>query len=283
MMSSPEFNTREFANASERAKNFKVVTTDFPATNFPIGINMLDIQHKCNPRIRAYADNIAPADSNYDRFIGRINLDTWGDTRLINAGCTWLDTSKHSLDFQFGRFSSGKMNGADTTKLKMTDIQFNRPYRVPPKVVLWLTAFESDCSKITRLQLTAENVTNTGFKLQVFTWLNSVVDDAAVSWIAVPSDNAIMTAGQVMSTPSGPATGFQQQIKFERPFKNVPRVMVALNKIDVANNANLRITAYPKDITNEGMTLVLETWGGTTIYSCAMGYIAIEDISASKS
>ncbi|KAG8686492.1 hypothetical protein FRC11_008868 [Ceratobasidium sp. 423] len=281
-MSDPEFSTDEVANASDRTKNFKVITTNFPATIFPIGINLLNIQKKCNPRIRAYVDNVAPADSNYSRFIGRINLDTWGDTRLIAAKCTWLDTSMHSLDFQFGSFSSGKMSGADATGSKTIDIQFTRPYQIPPKVVIWLTALESDCSTTTRLGTSVDNVTTTGFRLCVYTWYSSIVYDATVSWIAVPSDNPVMTAGRFMAAEAGPSKAFQQKLIFDKPFKRIPRVMAALNKLDINHNANLRIAAYPKDITTEGMTLVLETWDDSIIYAPAVGYIAIDDAPTSS-
>ncbi|KAG8743343.1 hypothetical protein FRC11_013905 [Ceratobasidium sp. 423] len=280
-MSTPEFSTNEIASASDRTKNFKAVITDFPATNFPIGINHLDIQQKCNPRIWAYADNVAPGDSNYDRFIGRINLDTWGETRLFAARCTWLDISKHSLDFQFGKFNSGKMNGEDATKTRSIDIQFTRPYPVPPKVVIWLTRLDSDCGRGTRLNAVAENITTNGFKLKVETWCNTILYDIMVSWIAVPSDNSIMTAGRLV-TPGGPSSGCQQKIIFDKPFKRIPRVMVALNRIDIRNNADFRITAYPKDVTTQGMTLVIESWADTVIHSCAAGYIAIDDSPASS-
>ncbi|KEP49692.1 H-type lectin domain protein [Rhizoctonia solani 123E] len=280
-MSLPEFNTYKVANASDRSKNFKVVTTNHPATNFPIGINMLDIKQKCNPRIRAYADNVSPADSNYDQFVGRINLETWGDTHVYGARCTWLDVSKHSLDFQFGKFSSGGMNAGDTTTAKSIDIQFTRAYHVPPKVVIWLTSLDSNCTYVARINAYADNITIGGFRLRIDTWCDSIIYNATITWIAVPSDNPNMTAGQLV-TPGSASSGFQQKLIFDKPFKRVPRVMVAFNKLDVANNANLRITTSPKDITTQGMTLVIESWADTVIFSCAAGYIAIDDTLASR-
>ncbi|KAL5638008.1 hypothetical protein ACGC1H_002320 [Rhizoctonia solani] len=279
-MSSPEFNTHKVANASDRSKNFKVVITDHPATNFPIGINMLDIKQKCNPRIRAYADNVSPADSNYDQFVGRINLETWGDTHVFGARCTWLDVSKHSLDFQFGKFSSGKMGGGQTTT-KSIDIQFTRPYHVPPKVVVWLTSFDSSYACFIRMNSYAENITINGFKLWIVTWGDSIIYNTMVTWIAVPSDNPNMTAG-LLVTPCTASSGSQQKLIFDKPFKRAPRVMVALNKLDIQNTANLRITAHPKDITSQGMTLAIDGWSDTVIYSCGAGYIAIDDAPVSR-
>lgn len=282
-MSTPEFNTREIANPSDRAKHSKPIITNFPAADIPVGINMLDICHKCNPRIHAYIDNVSPADTNYDKFIGRINLDAWSDTRLFAAGCTWLDISKHSLDIQFGRFSTGGMNvTATTAKAVSIDIHFTRSYQVPPKVVIWLTTLDISGSYNTRLVTSVNNITTTGFKLKVETWDESVVYGATVSWIAVPSDNPIMTAGQLVSSYTGPSSGFQQKIVFDKPFKRVPRVMAAFNRLDTKCSINLRIKTYPKDITTEGMTLAIDTWDDSVIYPCGVAFIVIDDAPASK-
>ncbi|KAL5638007.1 hypothetical protein ACGC1H_002319 [Rhizoctonia solani] len=283
-MSTPDFSTREIANPSDRAKHFKTILTNFPAIDIPIGINMLDIHNKCNPRIRAYIDNISPVDNNYDRFIGRINLDAWSDTRLYAAGCTWLDASRHSLDVQFGRFSGGEMKPMRAVMTRSIDIQFARPYQVPPKVIIWLTTLDSDCRSNTRFNATAENVTANGFTLQVGTWWDTVIHDpTTVSWIAVPSDNSTMTAGQLVTKGIGASSGVQEKIVFDRPFKRVPRVMVAFHKLDIVNSANMRIATYPKDVTTQGMTLVINTWADTAICTCGVGYIAIDDAPASKS
>ncbi|KAL5638006.1 hypothetical protein ACGC1H_002318 [Rhizoctonia solani] len=281
-MSTPYFSTREIANPSDRAKHSKAIVTNFPATDIPIGINMLDIYNNCNARIRACIDNVSQADSSYDRFIGQINLEAWGDTHLYAAGCTWLDASKHSLDFQFGRFSSGEIKGARATANKSIHLQFTRPYQVPPKVIVWLTALESDCNYNTRFKATAENITMNGFTLQVGTWWDTIIYKATtVSWIAVPSDNPIMTAGQLVTGKIQASSGFQKQITFDKPFKRIPRVMVAFNTLDISNAANMRLAAYPKDITTQGLTLVISTWADTVIHYCAAGYIAIDDAPAS--
>ncbi|EUC66905.1 H-type lectin domain protein, partial [Rhizoctonia solani AG-3 Rhs1AP] len=282
-MSTPHFSTCEIANPSDRAKHFKAIITNFPATDIPIGINMLNIYNNCNPRIRAYIDNVSQADNNYDRFIGQINLDAWGDTQLYAAGCTWLDASKHSLDFQFGRFSGGEIKGTRAIVNKSIHLQFTRPYQVPPKVIIWLTALESDCNHNTRFNATAENITVNGFTLQVGTWWDTTIYKATtVSWIAVPSDNPIMTAGQLATAQIKALSGVQKQVAFDQSFKRILRVMVAFNKLDIGNSADMRLVAYPKDITAQGMTLVINTWADTTIHCCGVGWIAIDDAPASS-
>ncbi|KEP49693.1 H-type lectin domain protein [Rhizoctonia solani 123E] len=283
-MSTPDFSTREIANPSDRAKHFKTILTNFPAIDIPIGINMLDIDNQFNPRIRAYIDNVSPVDNNYDRFIGRINLDAWSDTRLYAAGCTWLDASRHSLDVQFGRFSGSEMKAMRAIMTQSIDIQFTRPYQVPPKVIIWLTALDSDCRNNTRFHPTAENVTSNGFTLQIETWWDTIIHDpTTVSWIAVPSDNSTITAGRLVTGGIKASLGVQEKIVFDKPFKRIPRVMVAFNKLDISSSANIRLAAYPKDITTQGMELVINAWADTTIYSCGVGWIAIDDAPASKS
>ncbi|KAG8726058.1 hypothetical protein FRC11_000917, partial [Ceratobasidium sp. 423] len=90
-----------------------------------------------------------------------------------------------------------------------------------------------------------------------------------------------MTAGRFVAQQAGSSKALQQTLVFDKPFKRVPRVMAALNKLNINSSANLCIAAYPKDITTEGMTLVLETWDDTIIYAAAAGYIAIDDAPTS--
>ncbi|KDN34286.1 hypothetical protein RSAG8_12626, partial [Rhizoctonia solani AG-8 WAC10335] len=167
---------------------------------------------------------------------------------------------------------------------KSIDIQFTRPYQTPPKVITWLTTLESDCQSNTRFNAITENVTANGFTLHIKTWWDTVIHNATtVSWIAVPSDNPIMTAGQLVTKGFGASSGLQEKVTFDKPFKRIPRVMVAFSMLDIGNSANMRIAVYPKDITTQGMTLVINTWADAMIYTSAVGYIAIDDAPASRS
>lgn len=237
----------------------------------------MDIKHGVNPRIKAYTDNVGPADSSFHRFKADFHLDTWGDgSRLYVGSCVWLDISKHSTDFQFGTFSTGRLN-----KDNVLDVQFKGwQFDSVPKIVTWLSGFDVDKSAISRIFVQATNVTTAGFKLHVGTWLNSIVYDATVAWIAVPSDRSNMTAGNFDPgvVQGKPGVQHSKKITFDKPFKRAPRVVVALNKIDISNNFSLRVLVSATDITTEGVTLNIAPWLDTVLYGAGLSYLAIEDL-----
>lgn len=263
------FSTRELRVQSQ---NFKTFTTNFPAGIFPIGINLIDIERGHNARLRAYADNVSPADSNFDKFKADFHLDTWSDSILHAAGCCWLDVSKHSRDFQFGSFQTGDL----TNKEAVHDVRFKGQYGCVPKVVAWLSAFDIGIADESRLQAFASEVTTTGFKLRVITWGDSRVHGTGISWIAVPYDRPNMTAGQF--TLQGPG-GASTEITFDKRFTHTPRILVALNKLDTSRRFNLRVQVKAKNITKDGMTLSIETWSNTILHGAGAAYIAIEEFS----
>lgn len=266
------FSTSEIRSWHDpRSRNSKTFPTNYPADVFPIGIYMIDIGREHNVRLRAYADNIRPAEAgSYHQFKADFHLDAWADTQLFAAGCCWLDASIHSTDFQFGRYTTGRLY-SETYR----DILFEGQYSSDPKIVVWLSAIDIDKSNNTRIKAFATNVTKWGFRLRVSTWAKTTVHDATVSWIAVPSDRPNITAGQFN-------LGDEKRIKFgsDRHFTHPPRVLVALNKLDISKNSNLRIEAKAEDIKKDGMTLSITSWEDTFIYGAGLAYIAIQEFSS---
>lgn len=266
------FSTRE---VRVQTQNFKTFTTSYPASIFPIGINLIDFRRERNVRLRAYSDNVSPADSDFDKFKADFHLDTWGDSVLYAAGCCWLDVSKHCRDFQFGSFQTGHL--PDNATGAVLDVKFEGQYGCVPKIVVWLNTIDMERTEEQRILALASDVTTKGFKLRVGTWGPSEVYDSRVSWIAVPYDRPNMTAGQFTTQGSGSAS---TEITFDKRFTHAPRVLVALNKIDASKNTNLRIQAKAENITKDGMTLSIETWSGTVLHGAGASWIAIEEFSS---
>ncbi|EFA84072.1 hypothetical protein PPL_03145 [Heterostelium album PN500] len=66
-------------------------------------------------------------------------------------------------------------------------------------------------------------------------------------------------------------------IKFDKPFPRIPEVICALTQIDCAQDKNLRIRVFAKDITKEGFTFVFMTWFDTKLYGLRGSYVATLD------
>ncbi|KAH7322134.1 hypothetical protein B0J17DRAFT_621322 [Rhizoctonia solani] len=259
------------------AENSRTFETHFPAEDIPLGLNLIDIKHGTDYRVRSYIDGIEPVDKKYEAFKATVHIDTWHETALLAAGCTWLDVSKWDRQFQFGRLSTtGKLAGDND---KVIDIKFERPYDEIPNVVAWLYTVNIDRKQDSRIHAHAVDVTTTGFKLRVYTWDETVVYDAKASWVAVPPNwpNVVAGSSGVSCLPTEPLPGYKKQIKFGKPFQRPPRVLVALNKFHTSNKHDLRIEAMAENITPKGMTLTIKTWGDSVLYEAGVDYIAIAD------
>jgi len=67
-------------------------------------------------------------------------------------------------------------------------------------------------------------------------------------------------------------------IKFTEDFSNPPQVVVAINGLDVGNQANTRVQVQAQDITRTGFTLVVIAWGDTVLYSVwGMWYAELDE------
>ncbi|EFA85910.1 hypothetical protein PPL_01142 [Heterostelium album PN500] len=76
--------------------------------------------------------------------------------------------------------------------------------------------------------------------------------------------------------PIGEKTA-EYPVKFDKPFPRVPEVVCTLTQIDCANDKNLRIRVFAKDITKDGFTFVFMTWFDTKLYGLRGSYIATLD------
>jgi hypothetical protein len=81
--------------------------------------------------------------------------------------------------------SSLAKNNADIgTRSFVTDILFVVPYTTIPSVSVALTGMSTSNKSNERINIYADNITPTGFKLNIQTWSNSYVGKANVSWMA---------------------------------------------------------------------------------------------------
>ena len=59
---------------------------------------------------------------------------------------------------------------------------------------------------------------------------------------------------------------FRHEIKFPKPFKSSPQVIVNLSGFDIENKHNARISIHTEDITDEDFDLCVFTWQKGLVY-----------------
>lgn len=240
----------------------------------PLGLRMVDIGKTQNVRVVSYATDVKK-----NHF--KIHVDTWENTELHGAACTWLEVEANDPDFQFGTFST--LDDHPWTKpqtLTTRFITFPRRYPAPPKIVVWLTAFDMKREKYWRVKTYATNITATSFTIHIDTWCDSVLYSAAASWIAYPADKENISSGSFNTmdvrrcdSPQPQNSGY---VKFgNNTFSKPPRTIMAINWIDISNKQNLRLEVKASAVTATGMTWHMNSWAGTTLYSAGASYIAL--------
>jgi hypothetical protein len=66
-----------------------------------------------------------------------------------------------------------------------TAVQFDSPFRVPPKVSVALSGQDVDATKNNRIQVMARDITVDGFNLVYYTWADSIEYSIWTTWTAI--------------------------------------------------------------------------------------------------
>jgi H-type lectin domain len=132
-----------------------------------VGLNKIDICHHKTVRVRADVDEITCT-----QFTTRIG--TWSDCKLFNSAASSLQLAAADPDFQHG---DAMYNGEQTTT-----IPFNWRFDRPPLVYVGIRGFEVSGDR--RINVSASDVSRTGFNLNVDTWGNT---QSLVCWVSALS------------------------------------------------------------------------------------------------
>ena len=67
---------------------------------------------------------------------------------------------------------------------------------------------------------------------------------------------------------------FEHVVKFKEPFAEVPQILVAFNRLDIASHAPLRVNVTAEKISPTGFTLRYSTWANTQIFGIGAQWMA---------
>ena len=66
-----------------------------------------------------------------------------------------------------------------------------------------------------------------------------------------------------------------KKIIFGKPFVAPPRLPLGLSELDIGRQANIRVIAKAENITKEGFTASLNTWGDSILYSAGASWFEL--------
>lgn len=236
-----------------------------------LGFNKLDIGNNADISVKSYPNNIQK-----DRF--DIHIGSSSNSKLHSIGCTWLGVEKNDLDFQLGAFNTS-MNGPSEPLISSQTVTFQHPYSAPPRVVVWLSAFHMGQKPVWRLSAYAADITATGFTINIESFYDTVAHSAAASWVAYPDDKPNVLSGrsntwEIRPPWSSPLCN-SAYVNFGNVFAAPPRVLLAINKIDIDHSKNMRLKVKASDVSAAGMTLHIDSWHDTILYGAGVSYIVL--------
>lgn len=236
----------------------------------PIGLNSIHLCKFFNVRIKSYASGIRD-----DRV--EMHLDSWDDTYLFSAGCTWLEVEADDPDFQFGTYSTlDNQIGGQWQQKNSHQVEFARAYSAPPQVVVWLSGFDMRRGKAWKVKTYVSDVTSTGFKIHIDTWEDTVLYSGTATWVAYTAGKPGVCSGSFSTNSIIPKMSHTGYEKFGKGvFGKSPHVVVALNKIDMDCNQFMRLGVKTSDVSVDGMKWKLEGWVDTYITSAGASYISL--------
>lgn len=279
------FSTEEVRPKSKPSKSTSRIIK-FPqnhykkAPNLAAGFRSLDLSHEASVRANLVADEISA-----ESF--RVTFETWGNSKLYSASATWIEHKAKAKDCIFGQFDTLDISSKSKTKGPQKEhsmkVEFPRPFESECEVVCWLNRIDMESEdRNYRIRVYATNVTPRGFTAHIDTWSDSVLNGAAMCWIAFPKHKKYVQSGSFSTGDvrswSNPRPKNSAKVKFEDDRlkgDKAPTVLVALNMLDMAGNSDLRVKVDVDEITGEGFRWHLDTWDDSTLYSAGASWIAL--------
>ncbi|KAL8867951.1 MAG: hypothetical protein Q9174_005323 [Haloplaca sp. 1 TL-2023] len=268
-----QFNTMELRPADKPAavnKGTKEFSQKYPAApRVPIGLTSLDVGNDKNIRLTALAEDITA-----EKFSPSLNA--WSDTVLYSASLTYLEAGGPTFDYlQTGTFNTTEVGKWEDHKAQNSKrINFAKPFEgQPPKIVLWLTKVDMAKDKNWRIKSYTTDVDNKGFTVHIDSWDDTIMYQAALTWLAYPANQPNVASG-TFSTDDKPQQDNTATANFEKKFEDTPRLAMALSGFDYDHTKNLRLRLSTSAVTETGVTWHLQSWADSVMYRASASYFA---------
>jgi hypothetical protein len=274
-----QFSTQEFRPPS-KPKLLNAMQVNFepkypePPT-IAVGLTELNIGKDFNVRIKAYADRVTQSG-----FV--IHADSWANTILYSAGAAWFEVASTDTEFQVGNFNTLELHPWNEAKPQNTQrVVFERSFKEPPKVVVWLQGFDMDKDKNWKIAVHASNISNEGFDIHIDTWGgDSTLYSGSASWIAYPADKKRIVSG-VADTSMFQDLSSQGECKGGRvsfpkgTFDRKHRVYLAIKSFNFISKHDMRLKALAENVSKDGFDWKVETWGDSVLNGAGVSYVVI--------
>lgn len=178
-------------------------------------------------------------------------------TTLHGIGCTWVGLQEHD-PIQCGSFTMIP----DEEEINCATVDFDEPFQVLPRVVVFLSSFKFGDSTDLRCEVSSTSITSKGFVAQLYQKAGTL-QNVSIGWIAHPRGAVGISSG--VSSVSRPLAETREAEFQTKHIDRAPRVMLALRGFHVDGVGRLRLKAKVKEIRKDGFSWSVEGDGGVSV------------------
>lgn len=154
-------------------------------------------------------------------------------------------------------------------------IPFTTPSSTPPTVLLGLTSLNQS---IPCIRCTVRSVADTHAYVELASWADTEHHSSTCAALVIPQGTSEIQCGRFSTTEDHPCSEPQlktsRRIAFARPYDAPPSVVVWLDSVDTGSSANCRVAVCASDVSRDGFTIHLDTWGDTKLWSAGASWLA---------
>ena len=230
-----------------------------------LGLNTLDIGNSSdyNLSINSYVDNMS-----VNKFT--IHLDASGDSKLYNAGVSWLKLSANNPNLQCGMFNTTDFGATRESGNVYARIEFAHHFLKQPIVFAGLTGFGNiDNGKI---ELSTSNIDCHGFDIHNKSKGITKLWSTKATWIAFPSDRSDIFTGELRGED---IRGWHGSLYLASSFYRTPIIFTALTKFDFQRKRTCSIMVKTR-ATKTGLNWEIATWADTKLHLVPAAYLLID-------
>ncbi|KAK6540376.1 hypothetical protein TWF694_009177 [Orbilia ellipsospora] len=272
------FNTLEIRNSDApsqqnvKTRNWQLSYSITPRS--AVGLNMIDMSCNTNLRLSCSIENATA-----QNFTASIT--SWDDSILYTGGMTWVEAGPGFDTVRMGTFHTTEVRPSNKPQAETSKrIIFHAPFAVPPKVVVWLSAFGMDKGANWRIKTYATDVGKDGFTVHVDSWADTMLYSASVNWLAYPADSTRIGSGTFSTDDirswENPRAENAGIANFTAKYTKTPKVVLALSSFDYQSGKNLRLRLGTSLVTPTQLNWHLQSWSDSVMYSASASYLTFE-------
>ena len=165
----------------------------------------------------------------------------------------------------------------DTLRHETRRVNFSPHLGDTPRVAAALAGIDAQGGLSTRVGVWADDVSSSGFTLNLLSWDDSVTYSATVVWVASCGQPGFEhDEREIGSYPDHPVKEEWVDVRFDSPFSSPPRVGAALTMIDADGNHNLRVRTNVEEVRADGFRYSVHSWGDSQTWSVKVTHFAVD-------